>query len=70
VACEILNQLRSAFGEIEHRAGAAVFKVTFSVGVANFPSNTELPAALIMTADKALYAAKGAGRNRLERATV
>jgi diguanylate cyclase (GGDEF)-like protein len=70
VACEILDRLRSAFGDIEYRAGAAVFKATFSVGVANFPANAELPATLIMSADKALYVAKGAGRNRLERASV
>jgi diguanylate cyclase (GGDEF)-like protein len=66
LAVEVLDRLRIAFGAVEYRAGDGVFKVTFSGGVAGYPANAESPTALIKLADRALYAAKAAGRNRLE----
>ena len=39
-------------------------KVTLSIGVAEFPSDADLPHAVIAAADKALYEAKHEGRNR------
>lgn len=45
--------------------GAPGGRVTVSVGVATLPADpTALPAALVAQADRALYAAKRAGRNR------
>lgn len=40
-------------------------RVTASIGVAVFPSDARTPEALLAAADKALYAAKNAGRNRV-----
>jgi diguanylate cyclase (GGDEF)-like protein len=39
--------------------------VTVSIGGALLPDHVETPADLTLTADRALYAAKEAGRNRL-----
>ncbi len=39
-------------------------KITLSIGVAEFPSDADLPHAVIAAADKALYEAKHDGRNR------
>ncbi|HCF25813.1 MAG TPA: GGDEF domain-containing protein [Cyanobacteria bacterium UBA11049] len=39
--------------------------ITVSVGVATFPSDANSPEALIAAADRALYAAKHSGRNRV-----
>ncbi|MBI2263759.1 MAG: diguanylate cyclase [Armatimonadetes bacterium] len=41
------------------------FKVTLSVGVANYPNNAASHTELLDQADKALYRAKEAGRNRV-----
>lgn len=39
-------------------------KITLSIGVAEFPSDADLPHAVIAAADRALYEAKRDGRNR------
>lgn len=41
-------------------------KVTISIGIAHFPHHGKNAKAIISAADKALYAAKKAGRNRIE----
>jgi diguanylate cyclase (GGDEF)-like protein len=40
--------------------------LTVSVGVANWPDSGEKPLQILTLADKALYRAKEAGRNRVE----
>jgi diguanylate cyclase (GGDEF)-like protein len=51
---------------IEHQASPASNVVTISVGVATMiPDRDGDPAALLKSADEALYAAKAAGRNRV-----
>lgn len=46
-------------------SGGLVLSVTASIGVATLPVHGETPETLVAAADKALYAAKSAGRNRV-----
>lgn len=56
--------LRAAVEDIELRYGDRVLPhVSISVGVAEFPRDAALVQELILTADRALYAAKAHGRN-------
>lgn len=59
---ERLDTLRREFSAIRHSGAKNVFSITFSVGIACFP---EIHGAvnLATAADRALYDAKGAGRN-------
>lgn len=43
--------------------------VTISIGIAHFPSDGDSGAAVLAAADRALYAAKGAGRNQVMEAS-
>ncbi len=64
VGREILEQVRRM--ALPHAANPAGDVVTVSVGAASLePLRTEDAAVLLRQADEALYAAKGAGRNRL-----
>jgi diguanylate cyclase (GGDEF)-like protein len=50
----------------DFEAGGLTVKVTVSVGVASYPSEAvDGPNALVREADRALYEAKDAGRNRV-----
>lgn len=62
-AAATAERLRRAVAEDEVTAGAASFRLTVSIGVAALAAG-EVNAAL-MRADRALYAAKTAGRNRV-----
>lgn len=53
-----------------HHGGQPLGRVTASIGVATYPQHGETLEALVGTADAALYRAKAAGRNRVERATA
>ncbi|MCK6405427.1 MAG: diguanylate cyclase [Rhodocyclaceae bacterium] len=65
VATEIAQHIRDL--AIPHRRATAVPIVTVSIGVATLVPETQVgPNALIGSADRALYAAKRAGRNRIE----
>ena len=60
------ERLRRAVEEYTYRYGDKRLKVTISIGVATFPSEpVDTPGALIREADRALYRAKEAGRNRV-----
>lgn len=48
-----------------HFSGKDVGKVTISIGLAHFPMHGSTVDALLLAADKALYEAKSAGRNRV-----
>lgn len=68
-AGEMAEVLRSAIEEVSIRYGADTLPpVTVSIGVATYPDNGELPQDLLNAADRALYAAKAAGRNCVRRA--
>ena len=62
----ILDDFRERFQDLEFSAGNEKFSVTISIGVAEYQGGMELDAdSLLINADKALYEAKGTGRNKL-----
>lgn len=63
-ATRLMNDVRETFAQIRQTSGTREFNITFSCGIAHFPS---LPSgsALSETADSALYRAKAEGRNRV-----
>jgi two-component system cell cycle response regulator len=65
-AAERLERLRAGLAEQPVRLSGAAVPVTLSLGVAVFPDDGEMPADLLARADQRLYAAKQAGRNRLQ----
>lgn len=64
LAGDICERLRAAIGKARFNVGGAIVSVTVSVGVAPFDGASRRPEVL-RVADAALYAAKGAGRDRL-----
>lgn len=65
-AADRAEQLRSAIAAAPVEHGATQIAVTASFGVAAFPCHGRTGDELIAAADSALYAAKAAGRNRVE----
>jgi diguanylate cyclase (GGDEF)-like protein len=63
-AVQVLDEIRESYAHLQQQAEGTEFTVTFSCGVATFPGHGDA-AALIKAADKALYRAKYAGRNRV-----
>jgi diguanylate cyclase (GGDEF)-like protein len=63
-ACNIRKMVEDIGFSIEGKHG----QITVSVGVAEYPSNGSTPDAVLTKADVALYAAKRAGRNKVEAA--
>lgn len=64
-AMEVAQRLREAVAGHDFAAatGTGMGPVTVSLGVASYPNDADDPQALITRADRALYEAKGAGRN-------
>jgi diguanylate cyclase (GGDEF)-like protein len=63
-ALGVINTLREDFSRLRFQSGDRSFSCSFSAGISRFP---EIPAErLVDAADKALYAAKAAGRNCVE----
>lgn len=60
----IMNDIRTKFARIRHRAAGSEFKVTLSCGVAGYPGSEDAEE-LNSLADQALYEAKESGRNRV-----
>lgn len=68
-ALDIMNDIRRDFAQIRHQSEKGDFHVTLSAGIATFPPYDD-PTLLAHAADKALYAAKQAGRNRVTLAAL
>jgi diguanylate cyclase (GGDEF)-like protein len=65
-ATRLTARLLAEFGEMEHRApSGAMFRATFSAGVARFDPRSMDVEGWVTAADTALYAAKSAGRNQV-----
>jgi two-component system cell cycle response regulator len=65
-AAERLEQLRADVARRSVPVSGAEVPITLSVGLAVFPQDGESPADLLACADQRLYAAKRAGRNRVQ----
>jgi len=65
-AAERLEQLRAEVARHSVPVSGAEVPITLSVGLAVFPHDGESPADLLARADQRLYAAKRAGRNRVQ----
>jgi diguanylate cyclase (GGDEF)-like protein len=70
VALEVAERLRRATAEGKLVWAGAELKLTCSVGIASYPDPIKEVANLVDAADAALYRAKQAGRDRIERATA
>jgi len=60
----IMNEIRESFALIRHQFGGKEFYVSFSCGLAGFPTH-DTANGLSEAADRALYEAKETGRNRV-----
>lgn len=69
LAREKLDKIREGFAKIYHAYDEGIFSVTFSAGVAEYPTYANMME-LIVSADEALYSSKRAGRNRITIATA
>ena len=67
-AQEVAERVRRAIAAKPVQHGERTIRVTASFGVAGYPESTALRDALFPAADKALYEAKGAGRDRVRTA--
>ncbi|HAJ89150.1 MAG TPA: diguanylate cyclase response regulator, partial [Pseudomonas sp.] len=65
-ACKVLNEIRQRFAEIRFPAQPRDLSCTFSCGITELTADAEVKT-LTQQADEALYRAKHAGRNRVER---
>jgi diguanylate cyclase (GGDEF)-like protein len=62
----IAERLRAAVASADHPTEKGHLRVTISLGIATWPGDGAAAEELIEAADKALYRAKQAGRNRVE----
>lgn len=67
-AMAVAERIRQDIEAAIFRDGGVTLKVTVSIGVSLCPGNSDTSRGLILMADKALYAAKQSGKNRVIRA--
>lgn len=61
----VAERIRKAIEAMEIRAYDELIKTTISIGISTFPGDGDSSEGLIESADRALYQAKQAGRNRV-----
>lgn len=61
----VAERIRDTVGQHDFKVGAARIKMTISIGLASCPKAANNSRDLLMAADKALYRAKAAGKNRI-----
>ncbi len=64
-AMEVAEKIRKTVESYSFTVGKETTNVTVSIGVATFPQDSQTSLDLISKSDKALYAAKARGRNRI-----
>ncbi|HJT25736.1 MAG TPA: sensor domain-containing diguanylate cyclase, partial [bacterium] len=64
-AMEVAEKIRKTIESHSFAVGKETTNVTVSIGVATFPQDSQTALDLISKSDKALYAAKARGRNRI-----
>lgn len=64
-ALKLMDEIREGFARIRHRSDDEEFSITFSCGIATYPSIATSASELNSMADKALYEAKHGGRDRV-----
>lgn len=64
-ALKLMDEIREGFARIRHRSDGKEFSITFSCGIATYPSIATSASELNSMADKALYEAKHGGRDRV-----
>jgi diguanylate cyclase (GGDEF)-like protein len=69
-ALEVAERMRRAIEEAHFAAADNRLPCTVSIGAACFPEHGRTLDALLVRADRALYQAKSAGRNRVQQATA
>lgn len=67
---EVAEKIRRAVEELKFMVGAATLKKTISIGVSEYPKDSETFWQAVKFADVALYRAKETGRNRVVRFTA
>ena len=63
-AMQLAERIRNAIQKEQFESEAGKFKVTLSIGISMYPSNSRSKDVLIKYADEALYCCKERGRNR------
>jgi diguanylate cyclase (GGDEF)-like protein len=63
------EQIRQRIANNSFVVGLETIQITISIGIAHFPQDGRTPQAIMEAADRALYAAKHAGRNCIVEAT-
>ncbi len=66
-AVSIMGRLREGFSKVHHRGADGTFSITYSCGVADYP-RFRSASKISLAADRALYEAKHAGRNKVLKA--